>query len=206
MGQPEQPVNRGRWTRARLLRTAVGGGAVVAGGAVMGARGDSGTSMAAPSRATDDDILNLFLLLERVQEGFYREALRVGRLTGDLLDFAKTVVEQETEHIAFLTERLGASARERPTLDFPLELLEGSDRFQDSAIELEEATIGAYVGQGANLTRDTMASIATLVAVEARQAAWVRDIAGVSPAPRAADPGRKSEEVLDALRQGSFLR
>jgi hypothetical protein len=69
------------WTRARLLRAAVGGGAIVAGGALMGARSDSGTLLAAQLEDADAKILNFFLLLEYVQEGFYREAAESGRLT-----------------------------------------------------------------------------------------------------------------------------
>jgi hypothetical protein len=80
------------------------------------------------------------------------------------------------------------------------------ERFQDAAIELEEAAIGAYIGQSANLTRDTLGAVSTLLAVEARQVAWVRDIAGISPAPRAADPGRPAQEVLDHLRERRLIR
>jgi hypothetical protein len=56
-------------------------------------------------------------------------------------------------------------------------------------------------GQGANLTADTVGAVATLVSVEARQVAWLRDLAGVSPAPRAADPGRTPDDVLADLRK-----
>jgi hypothetical protein len=172
----------------------------------MGARGTRGTSLAAPSKATDADILNLFLTLERVQEGLYRQAIEAGRLTGGLAEFARTVGEQETEHVGFLTDRLGARAGAAPGLAFPQETLEVPERFQDAAIELEEAAIAAYIGQSANLTRDTLGAISTVLAVEARQVAWVRDIAGISPAPRAADPGRPAEEVLDHLRERRFIR
>ena len=67
-------------------------------------------------------------------------------------------------------------------------------------------TIAAYIGQGASLARETTKPIASILAVEARQAAWVRDIAGISPAPEAADPGRDPEEILDDLRSRGLLR
>jgi hypothetical protein len=51
-----------------------------------------------------------------------------------------------------------------------------------------------------------MRAIATLLSVEARQAAWVRDLEGVSPAPKAADPGRKPDEILADLRRRGFLQ
>lgn len=192
------------WTRGGLLRALMGGGAIVAGGAAMGARTQSGSSLAAQAGDGDAKILNFFLLLEYVQEGFYRQAVETGGLTGDLLEYATTVAGQESEHVAFLTERLGSRARPRPKLSFD-ESLATSDRFRDTAIDLEETALAGYIGQGANLTTDAITSVATLVSVEARQAAWVRDIAGVSPAPRAADPARNADRVVQDLRKGGFI-
>jgi hypothetical protein len=200
-GRPAEDLG---WTRGRLLRAVIGGGAIVAGGAAIGGRTDSGTSRAAQSEEADAKILDFFLLLEYVQEGFYREAVESGRLTGDLLEYATTVGEQESEHVAFLTERLGSRARSRPTLSFQ-DRLATSDRFRDTAIDLEEAALAGYIGQGANLTADAITSVATLVSVEARQAAWVRDLAGVSPAPRAADPARNADRVVEELRKLGYV-
>jgi hypothetical protein len=194
----------GSWTRARLLRAALGGGAVVAGGTVMGTRTDSGAVLAAQVEDADAKILNFFLLLEYVQEGFYREAVKSGRLTGELLELASTVGRQETEHVAFLTDRLGSRARARPASNFG-DALSSPERFRAAAIELEETAIGGYIGQASNLTRDTVRSVATLISVEARQVAWIRDLAGVSPAPRAADPARSADDVVAALRKRGFV-
>ena len=44
------------------------------------------------------------------------------------------------------------------------------------------------------------------MSVEARQAAWLRDLAGEDPAPRAADPPREPDDVLDALRERSYIQ
>lgn len=205
MDAPRPPKTAGNgWTRARLLRAAVGGGAVVAGAAAMGGRNDGGASLAAQPADADAEILNFFLVLEHVQEGFYREAVRGGRLDGDLLTFARAVGEQEGEHVAFLAERLGSRAEARPALDFG-DALSTPDRFLQTAIELEEAAVAGYVGQGANLTGAMVRRVATLVSVEARQAAWIRDLAGVSPAPRAADKARTAEGVLADLRERGFV-
>ena len=201
-----QALSGSRWSRAQLLRAAVAGGAVVAGGTTMGLRGvGGGTSQAAPSSATDTEVLNLFLLLEYVQDGFYGEAVNGQRLDGELLQFAQTVGKQEREHAAFLADRLGRRARARPRLDFG-DALGTPERFRTTAIELEETSIAAYVGQGGNLTRDAVAAVAPLVSVEARQAAWVRSLAGVSPAPRAADPARKADDILSDLRKQGFIK
>lgn len=202
-GQGRTPGDSG-WTRARLLRGALAGGAMIAGGAAIGTATDGGTLLAAQSKDADAKILNFFLLLEYVQEGLYREAIQSGRLTGDLLTFARAVGEQESEHVAFLAERLGSRAEARPTLNFG-DAVTTPDRFREAAIELEETALAGYIGQGANLTRGLVRSVATLVSVEARQAAWVRDLAGVSPAPRAADPARKADRVVADLRKRGYI-
>ena len=189
------------WTRGGLLRALIGGGAIVAGGAAIGARNESGASQ---SKDSDVEILNFFLLLEYAQESLYREAVETGRLTGDLLEYATTVGEQESKHVAFLTDRLGSRARSRPSMSFQ-DRLSTPDRFRDAAIDLEEAALAGYIGQGANLTTDAITSVATLVSVEARQVAWLRDLAGVSPAPRAADPALKAERVVERLREGGYV-
>ena len=190
-------------TRAGLFRVAAVGGAVLAGGAVIGGRDQDGL-LAAPSADTDARILNFFLLLEYVQEAFYREALRRTGLTGELEELARAVGPQESEHVVFLTERLAGRARERPRTDFG-EALSTPERFRATAIDLEEAAIGAYIGQGANLTRGTVRAVGTILSVEARQAAWLLDLAGESPAPRAADPARKPDEILAHLRGQGFI-
>jgi hypothetical protein len=195
-GQARRAEGNG-WTRGGLLRVLVGGGAIVAAGAAMSTR-------SAQSRESDVEILNFFLLLEYVQERLYQEAVETGRLTGDLLEYATTVGEQESEHVAFLTDRLGSRARPRPSLSFQ-DRLSTPDRFRDTAIELEEAALAGYIGQGANLTSEAITSVATLVSVEARQAAWLRDLAGVSPAPRAADPALKAERVVERLRERGYI-
>ncbi len=193
----------GSWSRASFLRAALGGGAVIAGGAAIGTAAD-GESVAAQSKNADAEILNLFLKLEYAQEAFYRQAVQTGRLEGQLLRFARAVVEQEERHAAFLKRRLGRRADKRPKSDAG-DLVRSPETFRDAAIDLEEAAIGAYLGQGANLSASAVRRIPTLVSVEARQAAWIRDIAGVDPAPRAADKARKGEDVLAELRDKGLL-
>ena len=205
MESPRRPAKNARMTRDQALRALAFGGAVAAAGAAYGARGETGTSLAARSASTDAKILNAFLLLEQIQESFYRAALATKRLSGPLQAFATTLARQEADHVAFLAEQLGERARPRPQSDFGA-LLESPEAFRDAAIELEEAAIAAYIGQGANLRRRTVAAVAPLVSVEARQAAWIRDLAGLSPAPRAADPARDVDAVVADLRKQGFVR
>ena len=193
----------GGWTRGALLRGAFGSGAVLAGGAALGAAA-GGSSVAAPSRASDARILRVFLTLERAQEAFYRAAIDRGGLDGPLLDFARATADQEAEHAERLRRRLRARSR-RPKSGDVADLVRTPQAFQRAAIDLEEDVIAVYVGQTANLSDDAIVDVCTLVSVEARQAAWIRDIAKELPAPRAADRSRDADKVLADLRRKGLV-
>lgn len=192
-------------TRAQALRAAAIGGAALGAGALLAGLVGPQTTAGRPSRAQDVRILDFLLVLEEAQAAFYAAALRGGALSGDLLQFARTVWPQERQHVDFVREKLGREARAAPKFDFG-EATTDAARFRATAIDLEEAAAAGYIGQGANLTRDVMQDAARIVAVEARHAAWIRDLAGTDPAPRAADVARSADDVLSELRQKGFLR
>jgi hypothetical protein len=192
-------------TRAEAIRAAAAGGAIVAAGALAGGWTGPEPTAGRPSRTQDVRILNFLLVLEELQSAFYARALRGNALTGDLLRFARTVQPQEREHVALLRGLLGGNARKVPRLGVEQTMWDPA-RFRAAAIRLEETTAAGYIGQGANLTRAAMRDAARIVAVEARHAAWIRDIAGADPAPRAADPGRSAADVLADLRREGLLR
>jgi Ferritin-like domain len=114
------------------------------------------------------------------------------------------VSPQEHDHVALVRRRLGAKARQTPRFDYR-EATTSDARFQQAAIDLEEAALAAYIAQGANLTPAAVTDAARIVAVDARHAAWIRDIAGAEPAPRAADRGRSPEELIAELRTKGLL-
>lgn len=200
-------VEEGRaTTRAGLLRALAGGGAVAFTAGIAGRRLGGAASLAAsPSRDQDAEILGVLLTLERIQQRFYAAALETGRLDGDLADFARAAEAQERAHVAFLAHAVGRTAPEPPETDFTA-ATSSADAFTKASIELEEAAIATYVGQGANLTRGRIADVAAMTAVEARQAAWIRDIAGLSAAPAAADAAKAPAKVFDELRAKGMLR
>jgi hypothetical protein len=190
-------------TRAQLLV----GGAVAAAAAVTtrSLSDDDGGGLAVASTARDADILNFFLTLEYAQAAFYHRAVELDRLDGELLTLATALARQEDAHAELLADRLGGRARSRPQPPQLDDVLATPERFRRTAIDLEEAVIAGYVGQAGHLSRKELGAIAKLVSVEARQAAWLRDLEGVSPAPRAADPARKADDVLDELRDKGLL-
>lgn len=190
-------------TRTDVLRRAILGGGAVAAGAVLGA-GLADESFSAPSRAQDVRILNFALQLEYVQARFYEEALRSAGLTGELHDFARVVGAHERAHVEFLRRHLGRHAEPAPTLHLSHAVQDGA-RFAAVAVRLEDLAVVAYNGQGTNLTRPALAAAVEILSVEARHAAWVRDIVGKRPAPRAQDPLWSATRASRTLAQTGLL-
>jgi rubrerythrin len=189
-------------SRADLLaRGILASGALAFAGILAGRRASPAAS--APSPQQDERILNFALGLEYLQAAFYAHALERATLSGELRRFADVVGEQERQHVAYLRERLGPAARVEPSFDFG-ELAADRASFGEAALILEESGVGAYIGQGANLTVKAVAAAAPIVSVEARHAAWIRDILGRNPAPVPADPAQTAADVQSALTTAGF--
>jgi hypothetical protein len=140
------------------------------------------------------------LLLEETERAFYAEALRRGALQGELREFASVVGAHEEAHVAFLRKALGRAARKRPQLDFG-ETTGNADRFAVTAATLEDTVVAAYNGQATNLTKPTLRAAATIVSVEARHAAWIRDIIGRTAAPKAVERPLTAGQAQARLRR-----
>ena len=191
-------------TRTQMLRrAAVAGGALTAGGVLVG--GLPKLASSAPSPAQDVRILNLVLLLEYVEAAFYADARKKGALRGELREYVKVVGAHEQQHLAFLKNALGNKARAAPRLVFGTATTD-PDAFVDAAVALEDTSVAAYNGQATNLTSGTLTAAAKIVSVEARHAAWIRAIAGKLPAADATDPALTQAQVMAALQKTGFIR
>jgi hypothetical protein len=159
-------------TRAQMLRKmAMGGGALIGGGALLAL---PSVGAGAPSAAQDRRILNYALTLEYLEAAFYAEAVRNGALSGDVLTFARTAGAHEQAHVEFLRDALGSNAVASPSFDF-----KGTTRatgsFLSTAVTLEDTGVAAYLGQSFRLSTSPLTLIAAhVLVVEARHAAWVR--------------------------------
>jgi hypothetical protein len=173
------------------------------GGVVLGELAEPATSR--PSAKQDAEILNFALLLEYVQTAFYAEAIKRGKLDGELLTFARTVQEHEQAHLAFIKKALGSAARTSPALDFGDDTSD-ADRFQVAAFKLEDLSVAAYNSQAPNLTKATLAAAAKIVSVEARHAAWIRDIQGDVPAPHASEPPITAKRVIATFKGSGYVK
>lgn len=202
-GEADTTVDAGAASRADLLRRAlVAGGAVATGGLL--AAGLPKLAASAPSRRQDERILNFALELEYLLAAFYGDAAERGELDGELRRLAQIVGEQERAHVAFLRKALGGDARDEPAFDFG-DATADRDRFLQSALLLEETTVSAYIGQGANLTRRRMIPFGRITSVEGRHAAWIRDLLGKNAAPLAADSAKTPKQVEAAIRKTGFV-
>ena len=194
----------GRPMTARVARAGfLWAGAAAAGGATVGVRGGDDASHASPSESwTASPEPSSWL--EQVQEAFYREALDSAELDGDLLKFASRVATAGEQARRVPHAAAGRPAQDPPRSNFGA-AMSSAERFRDAAIQLEEAALATYVGQAPRLTPRRSRAVGTLVSVEARQVAWIRDLAGMSPAPHAADPASKADDVLADLRVKGFI-
>jgi hypothetical protein len=190
-------------SRAGLLRQAAASAGTLAGAGLLAAGGARLAS--ATSAAQDAQVLNLVLELEYLENAFYAEARSRGRLRGELRRFANVVGGHEQEHVAFLKKALGQNARAEPAFDFG-EATGDRDKFVATAIKLEDLAVAAYNGQATNLTAKTLAAAARIVSVEARHAAWIRDIDGKPPAAKPTDAPLTEAEVRQAIEKTGFVR
>jgi hypothetical protein len=199
----ESQPDAGSMGRGDILKGAVlTGGLLLAGGGIAAAL--PGRALSTPSPAQDAQILKFALLFERLQAAFYTEAVARKKLRGELRRFAQIVGGHEREHAAFVKKVLGPAAPKKPRFRFG-DATGDPDAFARAAVKLEDLGIAMYNGQAPNLTKPVLAAAAKIVSVEARHAAWIRDIVGQEPAPRASDPGATAAEVTKALNGTGFL-
>jgi rubrerythrin len=201
------PTQRSKMSSRRevVRRGSIAALALGAGAGIGLLRPPAAAVAAAPSAAQDREIFNFALLLEYLQAAFYTQAVKRGALTGDLRRFAEIVSGHERAHVAYLRKALGSHARPRPKFDFGA-ATRSERAFLKAAVLLENTGVLAYNGQAANLTKPALAAAAEIVSVEGRHAAWISDLAGEAPAPRAADVGASSAEVVRQLQSTGFLK
>jgi Ferritin-like domain len=197
----ETAEQAGRQSRRGFLRTAglAAGGAIAAGGLLPGA------SLAASTPKGDVAILNFALTLEYLESAFYASALKHAGLTGEHLRFARLVHQHEAAHVAALRKVLGSAAVKRPSFDFG-SAVRSQGAFTATAIALEDTGVQAYQGQTPFIRSSAVFKAAISIhPVEARHAAWIRNLAGQAPAPDAFNPALSKSQVLAAVDATGFV-
>jgi hypothetical protein len=195
-------------TRAAFLKKAgLGAGAVVAGSAFLGTM-PSLASAGVPS--SDIAILNFALTLEYLEAAFYAQAVAKGNFSGDTDTFARTVAAHEAAHVKFLQAALGKKAVKTPAFDFK-DTVTDQTKFEATATVLEDTGVQAYLGQVGNIkSKRILAAAGSILPVEARHAAWIREIRlaktqGTLPAPSAFQGSKTKAQILAAVKGTGFI-
>jgi len=204
--QLEDAASRGD-TRAQLLRkAAIGGGAFMGGGMLLG--GLTGTALGADSRSSKQDvaILNFALTLEYLEAEFYRQAVAGNAMSGDLKTFATTVAGHEAAHVDFLSKALGSAAVSSPKFDFK-GIPTNPALFPKTAMQLEDTGVAAYTGQSYRIKKTAYILVAAQVlAVEARHAGWARTfVDGRLPAEDVLNGHANMKQVLAVVTSTGFI-
>ncbi len=199
--------------RQRLVsrRTLLGTGSKLAiGGAVAAAVASSPAlaRLVAAQEFTDDiDVLNYALTLEHLEYAFYRDGL--DSFTADdfdegVYDNLILVRDHEGAHVDVLVSTitdLGGEPVEEAEYDFGYEDAAG---FLTVAAALENTGVSAYDGAGAAIENpDLVTAAGTIVAVEARHAAYLNLVTGEDPFPASFETPLSREEVLEIA--GPFI-
>jgi rubrerythrin len=180
--------------QALLLRGALAAGAVYGAGMVS----PFVRSALAQDSMGDADILNFALTLEYLEADFYRTGLR--HLSGDVHTMAKLFGDQEAEHVTALHQtitKLGGKPAAKPTFRFGVT---DQKSFLKLAKTLEDTGVSAYNGAAPAIkSKEILAAAGSIVQVEARHAAVIRQLAGAQPAPNAFEPALDKNAVLKAV-------
>jgi hypothetical protein len=191
-------------TRAGVLRLLAGSAAASAGLELLAAPGAlaAGKPKAAAHRK-DLTVLQYALSLEYLGATFYQTALHAGDLTGDAQTAATAFRAHERSHVQYVAaqiRKLGGIPHPIETFDFGAATASESAFLKTSA-HLEELCVETLNGAAAIVSTPTLTALATIISVEARQAAWVRAILARNPAPTAMTPALTAAKSKTAFNK-----
>ena len=216
----EQLLNQVVQERKRIVsrRSLLGGGAALMGGAFAIGLGATGGGLGIASTfaqdnespfADDVEVLNYALTLEHLETAFYRDGigqydLGTDDYGNDIAEYLMMVGQHEADHVTTLTQvitDLGGTPVEEATYDFGYT---DAASFLATAAAVENTGVSAYDGAGQYLENlDLITAAGSIVAVEARHAAYLNVVTGAAPAPDAFEQAKSPDEVLEIA--GPFI-
>lgn len=157
---------------------------------------------------TDVEVLNYALTLEHLEAAFYQLTntydLGVDPFGNAINEWAALAGEHEAAHVETLTQvisDLGGDPVAAAQYDFGVT---DANSFLSTAATLENVGVSAYDGAGQFLqSPDLLTAAGTIVAVEARHAAYFNLVTGTIPFPAAYETPMTPDEVLEAA--GGFI-
>jgi hypothetical protein len=175
-------------------------------GLALGA-GFSGLSVARAFADVRDDLalLNFLLGVEYVQAALYRDALKdVPGMSNGVARLARELRDHEIAHVDALRATIsdaGGRPANRPSTTFGGELRTEA-RFLKVANTLEDTAVSAYNGTAPQFeSKELVAAAASIVQVEARHSALIREARGKPPAPLGFDKDSSMDDVRARIRR-----
>ena len=157
---------------------------------------------------SDIDVLNYALTLEHLEAAFYAMAgdyaLGTDPYGNSIDEWAAVVGEHEAAHVTTLTDvitQLGGEPVAAAEYDFGVT---DAQSFLMTAATLENVGVSAYDGAGQFISDpDLLTAAGSIVAVEARHAAYFNLVTGQEPFPGPFETPMTPDEVLEAA--GGFI-
>jgi rubrerythrin len=135
----------------------------------------------------DIGILNYALTLEYLETAFYEEVAKSGLFKGEELAVLKKFGSEEAQHVSALSstvKKLGGKPAAKPKSEFPLE---NAKAVTELAGTVENLGAAAYLGQAGNIeSPEVLAAALSIHSVEARHAATLNTLLGMSITPTGA--------------------
>lgn len=185
-------------SRSQFLKIAGGTGAAGALALFIAACGGDDNSSSSSSDTSekkstagakgDIEIVNYALTLEYLEVAFYQAAIDSGEVkTKAVGEVAKTIVQDEIEHVAALTatvKQLGGTPAAKPKTNFDDVLAGGEKMILETAATVENLGAAAYLGQAGRIkSKDVLAAALSIHTVEARHAAVLNNVTGKTIVP-----------------------
>jgi rubrerythrin len=164
-----------------------GGGSTTTKMATTGSAGNGEKSETEQFGKGDIGILNYALTLEYLETVFYEEVVKSGLFKGEELAVLKKFGAEEAQHVEALTgtvKKLGGKPAAKPKTEFPLK---DAKSVTELAGTVENLGAAAYLGQAANIeSPEVLAAALSIHSVEARHAATLNTLLGMSITPNGA--------------------
>jgi hypothetical protein len=158
--------------------------------------------------ADDIEVLNYALTLEHLEAAFYEMVpdfdFGMDPYGNSINEYLTVIGEHEAAHVTTLTDvinQLGGEPVARAQYDFGVT---DAASFLAVAQSVENLGVSAYYGAGASIQNpDLLTAAGSIVAVEARHAAYLNLITGMNPFPAVVETPLSPAEVLEAA--GPFI-
>lgn len=147
----------------------------------------------------DGGVIDFALTLEILEQTFYQQALqRVRGMSSDVKSVTHLLYEDEQQHVTTLgalLDQLAVRKTVPPKLDFG-SALSSEASYLRLAQTFEDTGVQAYNGSAPLIEApEILAAAGSIVQVEARHAAVIRDLGGQSITPGPFDPGVSMDTV-----------